>query len=564
MLFELSKDKSFLSLLSKADLDENTSNLVKSGANPTEIKKSLLENINSDNIIQYRRYIQKAEEEEESIREREERKITESQRKKIISLLAQQRGISEDEVDEDSIPKTKKEARAKIKNLTEDIKTQKDIGVDEAEEDIQIREGKKETARLDSEKQAEEKRKESKKKEAQRSLNKASQWLSEVEDLVEKLDYSVSNGKVNIKRMAEYQKFGNNITESNEVISLVMLYERNDKYLSDRFQESLTEYDFGKGSQKNILMPYKQLKGTEQMIPVPSKAIFVGDLDERWSKLTKAKYKGVSLSDILKEMHRKRHGRQPVVDRKDKQRKEELQRLQQYIAGDSPRDATKFRNLVKTINGIANKIYSSQANKLSIEDNIKRLSGLSTEEIVSNKIRRISTGIKNLRDVGQMREAIASVKDIRENPEKYADEFTQEIKDAIEEQKEKLTIVTNQIDKFNMITPVIKDVRRVIGQIDNLRESTGQEPIGEVKRILGRLNIHIIRLERTADKLNKISAKVEDKTDSIIERLERGETVGVTVEGSSMESLNALTDKFNEHKENIDSIMNEYHNLVAE
>ena len=49
-----------------------------------------------------------------------------------------------------------------------------------------------------------------------------------VEDLVENLDYAVSNGKVSVRRMAEYQKFGNNITESNEVISLIMLYEGNE------------------------------------------------------------------------------------------------------------------------------------------------------------------------------------------------------------------------------------------------------------------------------------------------------------------------------------------------
>ena len=43
MLFELSKDKSLLVTLSKANLDENTANLVKSQAHPTDIKKSLID-----------------------------------------------------------------------------------------------------------------------------------------------------------------------------------------------------------------------------------------------------------------------------------------------------------------------------------------------------------------------------------------------------------------------------------------------------------------------------------------------------------------------------------------
>ena len=105
--------------------------------------------------------------------------------------------------------------------------------------------------KLEAAEQSKAKEQETKKKDAQKSLNKATQWLGEVEDLVEKLDYSVSNGKVSVKRMAEYQKFGNNITESNEVISLVMLYEEMIKYLSDRFQESLIEYDFGQRKKTN-------------------------------------------------------------------------------------------------------------------------------------------------------------------------------------------------------------------------------------------------------------------------------------------------------------------------
>jgi len=562
VLFELSKDKTLLTILSKADLDENTSNLVKSGANPTELKKSLIENINSDNIVEYRKFIKKAEEEEESIREREERKTTDAQRKKIIQLIAQKEGISEDEVDEGEIPETKKEAKRKIKELTADAKTTEEIGVDSTEEEVVAEESKREK-KLEAAEQSKEREQESKKKDAQKSLNKATQWLGEVEDLVAKLDYSVSEGKVNVKRMAEYQKFGNNITESNEVISLVMFYEENDKYLSDRFQESLIEYDFGKGKkQTNILMPYKELKGTTQLLPQPKKAIFVNDLDERWAKLTKANYKGVKLSDVLKEMHRKRHGRQPIVDRKDKQRKEELQRLQRFIAGDSPRDATAFRKIKGKVKSIGNKIVSSRAKRLSIEDNIKGLKSLNTEEIVANKVRRISQGIKNLRDVGRMREAIASIKDIQENPEKYAEEFAKEIDDSIEDAEERLTIVTNEINKLEMISPHIQRVRKVIGQIDNLREETGKEPIGEVKRILGRLTVHIIRLERTAEKLIKITDKVEDKTDDIMERLQRGETVGETVENASVNSLKGLTDKFAEHKENIDSIMNEYDNLM--
>ena len=65
MLFELSKDKSLLYVLSKVELDEETQALVNAKAGASEIKKSLERNINPNNIVHYRKYILKPEEEEE-------------------------------------------------------------------------------------------------------------------------------------------------------------------------------------------------------------------------------------------------------------------------------------------------------------------------------------------------------------------------------------------------------------------------------------------------------------------------------------------------------------------
>ena len=81
-MFNLSKDQSLRSLLSKVELDEETSLLVKQDASPTEIKNSLLKNINSSNIVKYRRYIKKAEDEEFRYIEEEEdsKELTEEER----------------------------------------------------------------------------------------------------------------------------------------------------------------------------------------------------------------------------------------------------------------------------------------------------------------------------------------------------------------------------------------------------------------------------------------------------------------------------------------------------
>ena len=57
MIIELSKDQSFYGILNKAELDKETTELVKQEASPIEIKMSLLKNLDASNMVKYRRYI---------------------------------------------------------------------------------------------------------------------------------------------------------------------------------------------------------------------------------------------------------------------------------------------------------------------------------------------------------------------------------------------------------------------------------------------------------------------------------------------------------------------------
>ena len=72
MIIELSKDKSLRNVLLKANIDNNTMSLVKADAHISAIKNSLIENLNSSNMVQYRKYIAKAEDEEDDLRSDEE------------------------------------------------------------------------------------------------------------------------------------------------------------------------------------------------------------------------------------------------------------------------------------------------------------------------------------------------------------------------------------------------------------------------------------------------------------------------------------------------------------
>lgn len=61
MFIELSKDKTLKGMMKKAVLDKETKELI--GSSPAIIKQSLLKNMTDNNIVQYRRLIQKADEE---------------------------------------------------------------------------------------------------------------------------------------------------------------------------------------------------------------------------------------------------------------------------------------------------------------------------------------------------------------------------------------------------------------------------------------------------------------------------------------------------------------------
>lgn len=66
MYYELAKDKSLLNVLRKANLDEETTSLVNEGADVSLIKFSLINNLTSQNMIEYRKYITIAKNEEEA------------------------------------------------------------------------------------------------------------------------------------------------------------------------------------------------------------------------------------------------------------------------------------------------------------------------------------------------------------------------------------------------------------------------------------------------------------------------------------------------------------------
>ena len=147
MYYELAKDKSLMNVLRKANLDEETSSLIDKGASVSLIKASLLNNLTPRNMIEYRKYITIAKNEEEEERREDERRSLEegesdlTTEEEVYSAEAEREARLEEEAFGSRIGRQSEEKDA-YKELSE-LDYQKDILLDIAQNaNIQVVDGK--------------------------------------------------------------------------------------------------------------------------------------------------------------------------------------------------------------------------------------------------------------------------------------------------------------------------------------------------------------------------------------------------------------------------------------
>ena len=591
-MLELSKDKSFRSSLLKANLDNKTLELVESHADISSIKKSLILNIDANNIVEYRKLITKAEEEEEENRAlgQETKKITKPQFKTLVSLYSKLEEIPETEVDRTKIPLKRDAAKELIAELRAELKTRQTIGRDESDDDASLAEiGELEGGTTFAGKTKEEKTKEAAKRsdlireknlkeDARKNLLKAQNWLKELD---EKLNISVSGDEVVIKRMNEYEKFGGNITESNEVINLVkdnLNYKGSESgYLIAKYKNLLQTFD---EKNKDVLVPITISNKTGKPVKQMNKLIFVGNLQEGYDKLLQKKYLNkFTLLDILESMHRKRHGKQPKSSFNPQDRKKELEGMMNILLGKTPKDDSRFNKLKRMVKGLKNSIAVNSGRLNQFKERIKELKELENDvdELVSRKIRKLMGSLNTLIGFDKVQEASNLISEIRENPDKYINELKEELLEDIEKEQAKVKSIVMVLESQESVSRHLTRVSKAIRQVEVFTEDTGRDISARLKEIFARLPVHIINLKKYAKKISKKTAEADD----IIERafsewgLEDNKTLtinssGISFEGLSdievtdIESLEKLKSKFTQNVEQIDNIMNELDGLLRE
>ena len=397
MIFDLSKDKSLAGLLKRVELDEETKELVNQGASATLIKMSLVKNMNSSNIVQYRRYIQKAEEEE-----------TEEQRKERLSAErdARARGTEEQEAQEG----------AQLGDVEEAVS-----GRDRGSSVSQLAEQEdKRQAELRGEKDAaKEKQKKlslaeifKKNKAAKKKIEKIQGFSAALKKITDKLDMK-SGEQI---RTREFEKFvGPNkergIKIGNELISLVGELETDKKALVKSLSGVLRNFKLYEGTtdtgEKRLtetlrqqFVPMVKERGEYVYSEDKNKIINIPALqDELLSYIREYPVEGgepVPLSKALNEMFRVKFNRNAARFIDKTQQKTISDALMGYSKGKDPKTELGFKRAKKNIDEMKKFIRSFRDVQNNLEDRLEDLNDMKedTDALLKRKQREIIDSFK--------------------------------------------------------------------------------------------------------------------------------------------------------------------------
>ena len=350
MIIELSKDKSLKNILLKANIDNNTKSLVKANAHISDIKKSLIENVNPSNMVQYRKNIAKAEDEEE-----EENKKKEEKKKEEM----------EEEKDRETRQRMAEVSRTGKIKTTEDaseITDEERLGDTTAEE----------TAKVTKPKGL---------KTAKTEINKYRQMQTAAKTLSE---------QVKVKR-DENENSGNRVTgtgayrlftkqKSNEYINIIRQLKRNSNYFKDK---------------------HKKLLNAEGLFEVGSQDIDLAELGRTMLNTSQKKIrteegKEREFIEVFKDIHENTHGYSPAGRGSKGAVRTDLTRMLLFARGEKL-DTREYENAIKKLNRI-NKEFEKlekHIDKISEHtDTLKEIEESDAEKLVNMKIKQLTSAIE--------------------------------------------------------------------------------------------------------------------------------------------------------------------------
>jgi hypothetical protein len=536
MIIELAKDKSLKTVLLKSKVDENTMALVKSDASISLIKNSLVENINGNNIVQYRRYIRKAEEEEAQAGEDFASEETESEARAEAESEAEQAAQNPEDLDrDDTVAETAGDLTAELQ-------------------------GKKDKTKKRTEKQKEYGKYNREIKRIMKMLS-ATQTLSEKLS-VEEVDRDEKTSGYEFRGQDAYAVTFNSQSESNSYLNLIKILQRDDNYLVSKYKRHYN------ASGKFMLDAKEETEGSGKEVDI--RELTQSLLEVADSTVEVENSQPINFIKAFVALHTNTWDRQPSAYRSVGRYNKEVRSAISRLRGEPQKD-DRFNRAVTKLNKIRKYADSLESKREYISSALAELEVIERDggdKVVGRKISKLVAALKELQsseiqgaapkgisqslwrnlDMGKRIRGLNEIMvQIQTNSSKYIDEAVRELQQDIEEEREKLSTVEREIERVNQYLPQLQQLTSLLERYtrrsryqssgDSLTER--QQYRERFKERDERLRSHLSRLFNTLSELDDNLKKMSKRIDKLDEFTAREFTEWISGEAGRRPRLTA-------------------------
>lgn len=418
-------------MLKKANLDSETQKLI--GSHPSIIKASLVKNMNDNNIVQYRRLIQKADEEEEARREAEREAEQEYQTQLGGRSSYGAGGASVGDVDEETLEdKIERESMAQV-----EYGTRIEIG--------KFNEIYKEYKLLND---------------ILPSLKKLAKDL-EYEDSVDTPTGIETQGDEEFSRIR-------NKKDSNTIYNVMKQLVKNKDFLKNN--------NYTKADDDGVYFltspepPAKEKEG--KLVSRRKKApINVSELEEGYLELIDKKIQDKTFMEVFKIMHTNRFGYQPAGEQDKRKLSRYFTESKEQLLGIKSKD---LQNILASLKEILNLIEENKRFQEVYEKQIEKLQDINDKgDLFGTVTARLERELSRVMqssdmDADKLRELQSQAKRLRQSelPKEFKDEMSdeemlslaiEEIEEQVEAELAKITALQEDLLQFTEYEEDITD-----------------------------------------------------------------------------------------------------------
>ena len=474
MIIELSKDKTLRNVLLKANIDNNTMSLVKADAHISDIKNSLIENLNSSNMVQYRKYIAKAEDEEDDLRSDEEI-----------------RDDLEEELDE---------------SMATTVAGGGGTGISQTK-DLEVDEESKVVSEVFQDK--ENRRRKFEHKRIIRELKDISKLLDATKVLANNIKIKKSRKTLSGYKFLNFASWvgrRGNEDNSNKLLAILTILKKQTSdeknFFYDRYKEFLT------ADGKLEVLETKNKKGKitrSKSVNIKKIVTELEELNKRMLPIEDSNEK-ISLYDTLVNLHINEIEKNPSIKQNKGKFARQTARSKEIARKLSMPDQDIAMEMRKTIESIQLEYDKLEKNKRKITEFIEFLESVlegGTDSIIANKIERLTKNLKALYEE-KVRERDEPETTVASDPEISPFGFTiptagggKRVRETIRKPKK------GEEGKISELTELINQIRE--GKTDVLEEATE-----DVQKDLQKEQAKLERVEESIERMNQFRGELDE------------------------------------------------------